>query len=210
MKLAKNARAVAVCAISPDASMIAVADKHNDHNLSVFNTDSGDLEFFDKGGPDEIFDITFSKDGQNNVWTAGKKHLKFWNKGALSYKKGIFGKQPRTSFACITSDDKGSAFAGAANSLIYQWQGNSIKKTFCPHDKGFVGAIMWNNGLLYSGGKDGKVFITDTESGDTIKGFDFGVLPRAIDYHDGNFVVGLRSGSIIECNVDSGEMTTLQ
>jgi hypothetical protein len=41
------------------------------------------------------------------------------------------------------------------------------------------------------------------------KAINFGLLPRAIDVKDGNLVVGLRSGSIVECNLESEEMKTV-
>jgi len=34
------------------------------------------------------------------------------------------------------------------------------------HGKGFIGAIQWEAGRLYSGGKDGMVIVTDTETYD--------------------------------------------
>jgi WD40 repeat protein len=62
--------------------------------------------------------------------------------------------------------------------------------------------------MLYSGGKDGRVCITDTSSMECIKAIEFGMLPRAIDVHAGNLVVGLRNGSIVECNLETQEMKT--
>jgi hypothetical protein len=37
---------------------------------------------------------------------------------------------------------------------------------------------------------------------------EFGVLPRAIDVMDNLLLVGLRTGSIIECNLEDDSMTT--
>ena len=61
LNLQKDARAVAACAISPDCKYIATADKHNDHNVKIFDVESGDFVYGDKGGPDPIFDLTFTK-----------------------------------------------------------------------------------------------------------------------------------------------------
>lgn len=60
-KLAKNARGVSACAISPDAEYIATADKSNDHNVSIFKVSDGSCCFTNKGGPDAIWDLAFSK-----------------------------------------------------------------------------------------------------------------------------------------------------
>jgi WD40 repeat protein len=70
--------------------------------------------------------------------------------------------------------------------------------TIACHAAGFVGAISWAEGKLYSGGKDGKVVITDTSTMETIKTIEFGNLPRAIDCYDDLLVVGFRNGNIIE------------
>lgn len=63
--------------------------------------------------------------------------------------------------------------------------------------------------MLYSGGKDGRVCITDTSSMECTKAIEFGHLPRAIDVCGGKLIVGLRTGSIVETDLESGEMTTI-
>ena len=77
------------------------------------------------------------------------------------------------------------------------------------HESGFIGALCWNAGKLYSGGRDGKVCITDTASLQLISSIEFGALPRAIDARGSIIVVGLRSGSIVECDTETQEMVTL-
>ncbi len=90
--------------------------------------------------------------------------MTFWDWQKPKKSKGLFGKEPPTSFACCTSDDKGICYAGGANSFIYLWYGNVIKSTLGVHGDGFVGAIKWYNDKLYSGGKDGRIVITDTNT----------------------------------------------
>jgi WD40 repeat protein len=106
-KLQKDARAVAAVCISPNGDYIATADKHNDHNVSIFkSSDPSVFVFQDKGGPDEIFDMAFSKkEGDISCWSAGVKHIAYWNLEAMKKKKGLFGKTEMTSFACCASDD---------------------------------------------------------------------------------------------------------
>lgn len=88
----------------------------------------------DKGGPDPIFDICFSrKEGPPVVYSAGKKHFAMWDCANMKKKKGIFGDNPRCSFACVTADDKGIAYAGGSNALIYKFAGNTVNKTFGFH-----------------------------------------------------------------------------
>jgi len=210
-KLSKTARAVAACAISGDAKFIATADRSDDHNVTIFNAESGEALYGDKGGPDVIFDLAFNKqEGACELYSAGHKHFAHWSVQNQKRKKGLFGDNPRCSFACVTTDDQGVAYAGGGNALIYVWGGNSIKRTLGFHGKGFVGAITWQAGKLYSGGKDGRVVVTNTTTFEQEQAFDFGVLPRAIDsYKNEKFVVGLRTGSIVECDMATGAMTTI-
>jgi len=211
MNLLKGSRAVAACAISTDLKYIACADKHNDHNVFVFEVDSGSMVYTEKGGPDEIFDMAFNMaEGQYDLWSAGMKHMTYWNIAEMKKKKCVFGENPRTSFAACTADDQGNCYAGGSNSLIYVWCKNSLKTTIGVHNRGFVGAIVWNAGKLYSGGKDGRICITDAASGTCENVIECGVLPRAIDVSADSttLVVGLRTGSIVEFDLASMSSTT--
>lgn len=68
---------------------------------------------------------------------------------------------------------------------------------------------MWNNCKIYSGGRDGFVRITNADTFEVEKSIEFGVLPRAIDVCEGKMVVGLRSGKIVECNIETEEQTVV-
>jgi microtubule-associated protein-like 6 len=61
-------------------------------------------------------------------------------------------------------DNQGVAYAGGANGLIYVWNGNNCSKTLNFHKGGFVGAIRFSEGKLYSGGKDGNLCIFDSST----------------------------------------------
>ena len=208
-KLNKNSRQVSACAISPDCKFIATADACNDHVITIFDLNDGTKMLEEKSGPDMIFDLAFSqKEGCYDLWSAGIKHFAQWAVGQRK-RKGIFGDNPRTSMACVTADDRGRAFSGGANALVYVWNGTSIAKTIGCHGKGFVGAITWVGGVLYSGGSDGKVCIIDCDTLEPTNAIQFPALPRALDAFNGNLVVGLRTGSIVQANMETGDMTTL-
>lgn len=65
--------------MSNDGKLVACVDLHDDHNVYVFDVESGSLKFKDKGDTNKIFDICFSeKPGENTFATAGSKHIKFW------------------------------------------------------------------------------------------------------------------------------------
>jgi microtubule-associated protein-like 6 len=92
-------------------------------------------------------------------------------------------------------------FAGGANGLIYVWNGSSLKQTLSFH-QGFVGAIRFSEGKIYSGGKDGNLNIIDPNSLQLEKTLNFnGILIRAIDVKGGEALVGLRSGTIYRVDI---------
>lgn len=156
-KLVKGARGVDSIAMSIDGSKVALVDRSDNHNVYLFDMASG-AGMQDKGDTNKIFDISFSaRPGDMSFCTVGSKHIKFWDAN-LQQKRGIFGTNGEmTSFSCVTYDDQGVCYTGGANGLIYVWNGNSLTTTFKGSTVGFVGAIRWRDGKLYSGGKDGFV-----------------------------------------------------
>jgi WD40 repeat protein len=126
------------------------------------------MDMCTKGGPDPIWDLTFHKGDSGILWSAGVKATQYFTVRDGDKKKGQFGGHPRCSFAAITADDAGQAYAASSKGNVYVWNGNKIKQIYAFHDpsKGFVGSVMWNSGKLYSGGSDGTIKIVDTASGE--------------------------------------------
>jgi len=78
------------------------------------------------------------------------------------------------------------------------------------HSGGFISALRFTEGKLYSGGKDGFVKIIDPASQSEIGSIDFsGVLIRAIDVVGDSALVGCRNGSIYKVNITSNEKATI-
>ena len=128
MKLTKGARGINAIAMSHDGALVACVDLHDDHNVYVFDANSGNLKFKDKGDSSKIFDLCFTeKSGENVFATAGSKHIKFWYPDQMKGEKGLFGtKGEMTSFACCAYDDKGVCYTGGCNSMIYVWGGREL------------------------------------------------------------------------------------
>jgi WD40 repeat protein len=80
------------------------------------------------------------------------------------------------------------------------FQGRTCVTTIAAHKAGFISALTFAGGYIYSGGKDGQVFKIDSNcNAEAVIQFDSPV--RAIDIsNDGKMVCGLRNGSIIEVN----------
>jgi WD40 repeat protein len=110
-----------------------------------------------------------------------------------------------TSFACVAYDSNGVCYTGGANSQIYVWNGRDLSSTIKAHSAGFICALRFVEGKLYSGGKDGKMAVINTQSLQVEKTIDFGgVLIRAIDVMGQKALVGLRDGTIYEVEMGSG------
>jgi WD40 repeat protein len=124
----------------------------------------------------------------------------FWNASASTgdKKKGLFGSNEQTSFACTAWDNNGTCYSGGSNGKIYVWggdDGRSCEKTMSLH-KGFICALRFANGKLFSGAKDGKVHMIDCTSGSVVKTTEFPSLVRAIDFNGDKLLVGQRDGTI--------------
>lgn len=211
-KLAKGARGVNAISVSNDNKYVALVDLHDSHNVMVYDLESGALVMTDKGDTGKIFDICFSnKPGDYSFGTAGTKHIKFWNVDTRKAEKGLFGqKGEATSFACIAYDNNGVAYTGGTNSMIYVWGGRELSSTLKAHDGGFICALRWIDGKLYSGGKDGQMVITNTSTMSIEKKISFNnVLIRAIDVNAGKALVGLRDGTIFHVDLASGSKNAI-
>ena len=103
-----------------------------------------------------------------------------------------------TSHACVTWDSDGVCYTGGSNGKVYIWggdDGRTCQGTMPTSHKGFVSAIRFVDGKLYSGGKDGKLICHDVNTKAEVSTEQFGFI-RAIDSKDGNMLIGQRDGTI--------------
>lgn len=78
-KLNKGARGVDAITMSADGKFVAAADRHDQHNVYLFDVLKGTFTT-QTGGTSKIFDICFSaRPGDYNFVTVGAKHIKFWD-----------------------------------------------------------------------------------------------------------------------------------
>lgn len=103
-----------------------------------------------------------------------------------------------TSFSCCAWDDKGNAYGGGSNSKLYTWKDRECTGSFEGHKRGFICSLVYREGKLYSGGKDGQVICWDVSGDAPVMGacVDYGDLVRSVDFMGGKLLVGCRDGTI--------------
>ena len=148
------------------------------------------------------------KPGSKRFASAGRKHIAFWDASQPGGKKtkGLFSGHDMTSFACVTWGDDGTCYTGGSNGSVYIWGGDDGRKcegTIKAH-KGFISAIRFVNGKLFTGGKDGKLNCIDTNTKTIESTLEFGFI-RAIDFNGSSLLIGQRDGTITLCNVDGSD-----
>lgn len=122
---------------------MACVDQTNDHNLFVFDLNSGGQVFKQAGGQNKIYDCAFDrKPGSTTLLTAGTKHIKFWETiGEQKKNSGIHGEFPMTSHCVACFDDEGIAYSGGLNAMVYKWENRQCVSTSKGAKHGFVSAI---------------------------------------------------------------------
>lgn len=136
---------VTAISISPDETYVAMTDNSNNHNLWIFDVETGKQVKQDKCSTDRAYQIARSQNvGDNIVATAGVKHFRVWDLDAQAFKrkKGLYSDTEKpTSHCCVTWGDNGNIYSGDANSHIYQWDGRDLKNTYDNHGTGFMCAF---------------------------------------------------------------------
>jgi len=200
IKIAKGARGIKACAINDDG-WVAAVDLHNEHQVYVFDN-QGNQVLKQKGDTNMIHDVCWdNKPGSKRFSTAGKKHMYFWDASDATgdKKKGIFGSNEQTSFSGTAWDSNGLCYSGGSNGKIYVWGGDGgrmCEKTIDGLHKGFVCAIRFAEGKLWTGAKDGKVHCIDTTTHQSTRCIEVGSLVRAIDCMGDKLLIGQRDGTI--------------
>lgn len=165
------------------------------------------------GSKSEIVEVAWSKRPDDlRFATLGPKEINFWHPADVTKKlsiKGTLQKAPATLLNCFTFDEEGWCYTGNENGLIYVWSNDCVVvKTIKAHSS-TVTAISSDGNKLISGSKD-KIAIVSIATGGVYKLeklIDLGVIlnlnlplvvPKSVDFFNGNLLVGLRNGTIID------------
>lgn len=196
IKIGKGARGIKAVAITEDG-WVAAVDLHNEHQVYVYDAD-GQCVWKEKGDTNMIHDVCWDVNSKRFA-TAGVKHIYFWNASSPTgdKKKGLFSGKSQTSFACVAFDDQGKCWTGGSNGCVYVWGGDDGRtcEAQLDCDKGFISAIRFAEGSIYSGGKDGKVHCWDTVNRTVTRTWELSYV-RSIDCFNGQMLTGHKNGTI--------------
>ncbi len=109
---------------------------------------------------------------------------------------------------CVTYDEQGSALTAGQNGIVYKWTGSAISQQVQVH-KGIIHCIRYiDSQRMVSGGADLTVKLLDPSTFTVTKSFIVDSVPRSVDLQT-YLLVGLRSGTILEFDVDKNAKETI-
>jgi WD40 repeat protein len=108
----------------------------------------------------------------------------------------------------VTFDVEGVAYTAGVNGSVCVWdQAGQLEKVLKAHTAECT-ALIHEDGKLITAGKDNKIIVFTAAGGEykQQKVIDLEEsYTKAIDYFNGNILVGLRNGTIYEINESTGE-----
>jgi len=205
-ELAAGSRGISAVSISPCGRYVACVDLHNDHRVVVYNIQRNKQLLQMNGSTDRIFDLVWSKRPDDLRFATGSlKQIAFWHPADVTKRlkqPGVLGRQvASTYFNCCAFDEEGWLYTGGENGQIQVWADTcQVVKAMKAHSAQIT-SIEAVGGKIISGGKDKRIAIIEAKGGNfkLEKFIDLTAsFPKSIDLFNGNLLVGLRNGSIVE------------
>lgn len=178
----------------------------NDHRVTIYNIERQKNLLTTNGSTDKVLDIAWSKRADDlRFATVTPKQVTFWHPADVTKRlkqPGVMGRNnASTTFTSVCFDEEGWCYSGGDNGQIQVWS-DACQAVKCvkAHAAG-VTSITASQGKLVSGGKDKRIAIMSASGGNfkLEKFIDISSsFPRSIDLFNGNVLVGLRNGSILE------------
>lgn len=150
-------RSIRNVAYSPSGDKLVIVDMSDDHNLAVYNTDTGACIAKSKGDRGNVIEIAF-KD-EENFATVGAKHFKFWTiaAGNIRGKMGNFnGKDQRIGSIAFNGP---VALTGCFTGELFSWNNSTCTKSVGKNHAKLIDAITVTAQHVMTGGRDAKISV---------------------------------------------------
>lgn len=142
---------------SPSGGLLVVVDNSDDHNLAVYNTETGACVAKSKGDRGNVVEVAFKSETQ--FATVGAKHFKEWtiSSGNITGKMGNFNKKD-TRIGSIAVN-KNVYLTGCFTGELFAWNGTTLSKVAAKNHTKLIDAITVTPDLIFTGGRDAQIFV---------------------------------------------------
>ncbi|RMC07720.1 hypothetical protein DUI87_17199 [Hirundo rustica rustica] len=159
-------------------TLLASVGSSPDYMLTIWDWKQEETLLRSKAFAQDVYKVMFSAENEEHLTTAGSGHIRFWKmaltltglklQGAL----GRFGKTAVSDIIGFVELPDGKVVSGTEWGNLLLWEGGLIKVELCqvgrkPCHEGPVSQLVFDEGDLYSIGKDGFIRMWNFEVVDT-------------------------------------------
>ncbi|XP_063275925.1 cilia- and flagella-associated protein 44-like isoform X1 [Prinia subflava] len=159
-------------------TLLASVGSSPDYMLTIWDWKQEETLLRSKAFAQDVYKVMFSAANEEHLTTAGSGHIRFWKmaltltglklQGAL----GRFGKTAVSDIIGFVELPDGKVISGAEWGNFLLWEGGLIKVELCrvgrqPCHEGSISQLIFDEGKLYSVGKDGFIRMWSFEVVDT-------------------------------------------
>ncbi|CAF0711556.1 unnamed protein product [Brachionus calyciflorus] len=170
----------------PAGNLLASLGSAPDYMLTIWDWREEKVVLRTKAFSQDIFKVTFSKDLEGILTSAGTGHIKFWKMAStftgfkLQGDIGKFGKTEISDIEGYAELPDGKVLSGSEWGNMLLWDGGLIQTEICRKKNkschtGSIQQITLNEGDIYTVGDDGSIRVWDFETIDASEPSEEGV-----------------------------------
>ncbi|KAM5180821.1 cilia- and flagella-associated protein 44 [Mantella aurantiaca] len=164
-------------------SLLASVGSSPDYMLTIWDWRQEKIMLRSKAFSQDVFQVTFSPDNEEQLTTCGTGHIRFWKMARtftglkLQGELGRFGKTALTDIEGYVELPDGKVISGSEWGNMLLWEGGLIKVEICRRGRrschsGPINQFVLDEGELITIGADGYVRVWDFETVDTADTID--------------------------------------
>lgn len=195
-------------AFSPSGKIIGIVDMSDDHNIALYDAETGKPILESKGDRAVVLDIAFQND--ETFVTAGVKHFKQYvlNGGKPKTNLGNFNGLDQRIGSCEFNGN--DCLTGSINGDLYLWSGTSAANKVPKLHTRMIDAITITDKLIFTGARDCIIQVLSTTYArlfsvnlSTVKNsINSQIRAITINQNQDNLMVGTFGHEIIKVPID--------